>query len=694
MDEEQLRLNSLVAGLRGSVTSMQSAVTGQTTALASLSRINRDLTLEAKKLADVFTRKTDELKQSFDTLNNSIKNMSGVPGTPGGGAGAGGGQTPTGPSPTPDDSGDGPSPIADKFDKVVDVFVDQLVQAVDLLFNSIKAQTVEFLNISDELLSVGFSIDQFRASYAENNANLLASNTETNQRMLTLAGSVQDAARNTASLVDIGISPLSTDILNLAGRMGVLGQDVGKLMSVNQKLFTQGGMNSQELNGLAATLERATIEQSVNTENLIMAIDRLSDALPALNLAGLSEEASQLTLELTKALPAGMKSQAGAFVAALTTTEGAIRASALGFTDVFQLIQELGPKGAAQRLIQQVDTAGLTVEQLGKSVNNSVLGIAATGDVIGSVGQMALQLRQGFGKADEAGAQKQIEGLNEGFENLKTEFMKPISEGIASFAEGFITQIPVVIDFIKENGEVLAELTTKALGFFQQMVFGILEYLPTIIRTVGTISGALLPFIALKSVDAVGRSIQFGIDRSNLLLQQIVAQLRINSAKQTASSAASTVGGMAGLAGRALGLLTGPVGMIALSVGGALLGEVLSSKVASPLEDISSKIGKLDITQERQLQVAEEEAVQRRLDAQRQYQREQASEFDTFLKNFMARNIDEMAMSRNAQNTVMGILVDRVEELTEVTRGTGREMGEVVEAGRAADALRTEVEPQ
>ena len=674
---------------------MNSTVSKNNDVVGSLNASIRSTNRGAAGVAETFKETTTELKKSLDNLAASI----------GGGANFGGGNGgPTaagaplqGPTPGGSTLDEAVNPLAEKFTflgGVVEKLEAVFVMTLDRFVSEVKSQTVQFANISDRLLSVGFSFDQFRDVYALNNKNFLDASEDTNQRMLTLAGSVQDAARNTASLVDIGISPLSKDILNLAGRMGVLGLDVGKLMSVNQKLFTQGGLNSQELNGLAATLERATIDQSVNTENLIMAIDRLSDALPALNLAGLTEEASQLTLELTKALPAGMKSQAGAFVAALTTTEGAIKGAQFGITDVFQSIQELGAKGAARRLVQEIDSAGRYVEQLGQGVNNSVLGIAATGDVVGSLGQMALQLKQGFGKADESGAQKQIEGLNEGFQNLKTEFMKPISEGIASFAEGFITQIPLIIDFIKENGEVLAELTTKALGFFQQMVFGILEYLPTIVRTIGAISGALLPFIAAKIIDTTGIAIKSGITKSNALLTQLVIQSRANSVKQAASGAAGGLAGMAGFAGRALGLLTGPVGMIALSIGGGLLGEALASKVSAPLEDISSKIGKLDITQERQLQVAEQESVQRRLDAQRTYQREQASEFDTFLKNFMARNIDEMAMSRNAQNTVMGILVDRVEELTEVTRGTGRQMGEVVEAGRAADALRTEVEPQ
>ena len=402
MDEEQLRLNTLVAGLRGSVTSMQTAVTGQTTALASLSRINRDLTLEAKKLADVFTRKTDELKKSFDTLNTSIKNMTGVPGA-GGGAGAGGGQPPTGPSPIPDDPQEEPSKIAEAFDKVTNLFVDQLVQAVDLLFNSIKAQTVEFLNISDELLSVGFSIDQFKASYAENNANLLASNTETSQRMLTLAGSVQDAARNTASLVDIGISPLSTDILNLAGRMGVLGQDVGKLMSVNQKLFTQGGMNSQELNSLAATLEKASINQSVSTDKLVDSLEKLTQALPTLNIAGLADEASQLTVELAKNLPAGMKDLAGTIVANLSTAEGAIRAKALGMGDMFEMVNRLGVEKTVELLTTQLKDAGKQVSAYGQSVRNSVIGAEALKNVFGEVGVLSQQFLQGSERAGEGG---------------------------------------------------------------------------------------------------------------------------------------------------------------------------------------------------------------------------------------------------------------------------------------------------
>lgn len=687
MDEDQLRLNSLVAGLRGSVTSMQSAVTGQTTAIASLSRINRDLTLQAKNLADVFTRKTDELKKSFDTLNNSIKNMAGVPGTPGGGAGAGGGQPPTSPSPTPDESGDGPSPITDKLDKAVDIFVDQLVQAVDLFFNSVKAQTVEFLNISDKLLSVGFSIDQFRTSYAENNANLLASNTETNQRMLTLAGSVQDAARNTASLVDIGISPLSTDILNLAGRMGVLGQDVGKLMSVNQKLFTQGGLNSQELNSLAATLEKASIDQSVSTDKLIDSLEKLTQALPTINIAGLSDEASQLTVELAKNLPAGMKDLAGTIVANLSTAEGAIRAQALGIGDMFEMVNRLGVEGAAELLGTQLKDAGKQVSEYGQSVRNSVIGAESLKNVVGEVGVLAQQFTQGSERAGEGGTLKILESFFESFNNLKEEIMKPIQEAGAELANIIMQYVPAISDFIQQNGgaikNFLVELVKGSFSFFK----GFLTWAPNLIRVMGTIFGALTGYFMARRI--------IGVARDSVFATMVGALVAIAANTAALSLGAGSAAGL-GAGAAAATTLTGAqtAGLVVGTVVGAGVGLAMADELATPLEGMVDSITSIESQMKRREARDENKETVDRLDNLNYFQREQASEFDTFLKNFMARNIDEMAMSRNAQNTVMGILVDRVEELTEVTRGTGREMGEVVEAGRAADALRTEVEPQ
>lgn len=684
MDEEQLRLNSLVAGLRGSVTSMQSAVTGQTTALASLSKINRDLTLEAKKLADVFTRKTDELKQSFDTLNNSIKNMTGVPGTPGGGAGAGGGQTPTGPSPTPDDSGDGPSPIADKFDKVVDVFVDQLVQAVDLLFNSIKAQTVEFLNISDELLSVGFSIDQFRASYAENNANLLASNTETNQRMLTLAGSVQDAARNTASLVDIGISPLSTDILNLAGRMGVLGQDVGKLMSVNQKLFTQGGMNSQELNSLAATLEKASIDQSVSTDKLIDSLEKLTQALPTLNIAGLADEASQLTVELAKNLPAGMKDLAGTIVANLSTAEGAIRAQALGIGDIFESINRLGVDGAAELLADQLKDAGGFVSGFGQSVSNSVIGAESLKNVVGEVGVLAQQFTQGSERAGEGGTLQVIESFFESFNNLKEEIMKPIQEAGAELANIIMQYIPAISDFIQENGAAiknsLVSLVKGSFSFFM----GFLRWAPNLIRIMGTIFGALAGYFAGRKLVSAVRNGIFATMLGSL------AAIAVNTAPLSLG-AGTVAGGVAGTAAAAA--LTGAE---AAAIGvttavGAGVGLVLADELATPLEGMLDSITSIEAQGKRQEARDENKEAEDRLDKLKDIQRQQLSDFDRFLQGFMARNIDQMSMTTEGQNRILATVVERLDTLTQVTEGTGRTMGEVVDSGNDARRLRDEV---
>ena len=676
MDEEQLRLNTLVAGLRGSVTSMQTAVTGQTTALASLSRINRDLTLEAKKLADVFTRKTDELKQSFDTLNTSIKNMTGVPGY-GGGAGAGGGQTPTVPSPIPNDPGDGPSPIAEKFDKVVDVFVDQLVQAVDLLFNSIKAQTVEFLNISDKLLSVGFSIDQFRTSYAENNANLLASNTETNQRMLTLAGSVQDAARNTASLVDIGISPLSTDILNLAGRMGVLGQDVGKLMSVNQKLFTQGGMNSQELNSLAATLEKASIDQSVSTDKLINSLEKLTQALPTLNIAGLADEASQLTVELAKNLPAGMKDLAGTIVANLSTAEGAIRAQALGIGDIFESINRLGVEGAAELLATQLKDAGGFVSGFGQSVSDSVIGAESLKNVVGEVGVLSQQFTQGFERVGEGGTLQILESFFESFNNLKSEIMKPIQEAGAELANLIMQYVPAISDFIQENGGAIKNFLVSLVKVSFNMLVTLVKGLPSIVRVIGTLIGAAAGFFVAQKAYQLARDVM-----TIGLLTTIAANTAIGS---------FGLGAGVGLAGGAAAgaTLTGAA-LVGGAVGG-VVGYQMADELATPLEGMIDSLTSIEAQGKRREARDENKETAERLDKLNDIQRQQLSDFDRFLQGFMARNIDQMSMTTEGQNRILATVVERLDILTQVTEGTGRTMGEVVDSGNDARRLRDEV---
>ena len=713
MDEEQLRLNTIVGGLRSSVSTMQQSVTQNSSVLSNLNSSVKGLSKSTEVLKETFKTKTDELKKSFTDLDTSIKKLSDLtqklilakqggtppppqlPGGSGAAGGSGGSQPPSQQQPTP-----GPTPapsfgetagatIASVVESLENILVTQLTQAVGSFFSAIKAQAQEFISISDQLLSVGFSIDQFRSSYAENNSNLVGSNDELNQRMVTIAGSLQDAAKNTQSLVEAGIDPLSLDILNLAGTMGTLGQDVGKLMKVNQALFTQGGLNSDDLNSLAATLDRARVEQSVSTEKLIESMSKLESAFPQLNVAGITKEANELTIALAAQLGAGAKEQAGELVALLTTVEGSIMAQQLGIGDITKkLASGADPETVASDLISAIGpAAGRILTMGGDAAQAGAAGTAAVLETFGQVGTSLVNIFQAREKAGEGGEIDQIESFLESFGNLQKEIMKPIEEAGAMLAEKFSQYVPAILEMIQTYSPSIKNgIMTVVNGILQVgkiLLFG----LPNIIRVLGTLVGALAGF----------KIVSLAVSAKKTAADAIIIGLLTTIAAPIAAASLGTAGAAgAAAAGAATAAMTGAQAA-ALGVGaavGAGVGLVLADELATPLEGMLETLESIDGTAKREEARASEKDTQDRLERLQEYQRQQASDFDRFLKDFMTRNMDQMALTNRGQGELLVMIGEKIDNLTNVTDGTPRRMGEVVEAAGAAGGLRNEDEPQ
>jgi hypothetical protein len=153
-------------------------------------------------------------------------------------------------------------------------------------------------------------------------------------------------------------------------------------------------------------------------------------------------------------------------------------------------------------------------------------------------------------------------------------------------------------------------------------------------------------------------------------------------------------GGAAGVtAGTAL---TGAqaAGVVAATAAGAVAGLVLADELATPLEGMLESLESIDGTAKREEARASEKETQEKLERLQEYQRQQVSEFDKFLKDFMTRNMEQVALTNRGQGELLVMIGEKIDNLTNVTDGTPRRMGEVVEAAGAAGGLRNEDEPQ
>jgi hypothetical protein len=282
-------------------------------------------------------------------------------------------------------------------------------------------------------------------------------------QLQTLDGGFAAANENIARLIDAGLDPNNEALLNLAGRVSVLGQNIEGLVKTNERLVGNGIVSQKNLTKLNKSLLDTSIEQGISIDRLVGSLDSLSNNLNLAVLGGDSfQKSSGILLEAAKILPKSALGNVQNLVDKVFDPNNFEKLAALGLQDIAG--GQVDPSIALQRLIDQ--GKALADQTQGQGLENA----KALYDVFG---QDFVQLLEALYNAEKLNPQQQLlkeqeDAFDKSISDLKARLTGPLDQIAAATLNTltvaiealsnsviFTEYIPKLASFIEENGAVI-----------------------------------------------------------------------------------------------------------------------------------------------------------------------------------------------------------------------------------------------
>ena len=270
----------------------------------------------------------------------------------------------------------------------------------------------EFPRIQTELAGLGSELSQLTPS------------------LRGLDGGMMLAAQNSAKLLEMGFDPLNTEVLNLAGRMGTTGQNIGVLFGSIENLIRQTDLSNDEIGGLAATVQESSEKTGVSSERIVQGLNQLSNQLALFNIGDMADGITNLTLALQTGLPAALQELPAQLIGGLVQGGPALR-SILGFEGNLEEMIQAGAGGEPAMREAIVDLRDRLDDQIGLS-KLSITELQAIAPAFGGV-EILNQIKQ-LGDAFEEGDQTAT--IKDSFYNSIDNLMNQIKEPLQAVAAG------------------------------------------------------------------------------------------------------------------------------------------------------------------------------------------------------------------------------------------------------------------
>ena len=309
------------------------------------------------------------------------------------------------------------------------------------------------------------------------------------------------AIKALAELRVAGFEQTNKNLINLATRTKISGQDTQAVIKLGQDILATGSHQEGVMDNLSKTIVDSSLKYGTTTDSMVRAVNQLSDNFQSLSVAGGLGTATEMTAELTALLGQENSKLIGSFMKELTSPKSNLNMQAiLGIEKTGDRIW-MGLQGLEES-IPAILTAGDNARRLqGSAADTSRRAFSAT---FGAMDTMVMNTRMIADKLLEA--QKKPMGIGDQLLKTLTVLKELVLDPFKSIAVGMLPSFKLFIGGLATLMGGILNLVFRVFGPFLAMGMDLIGALAGVIGMIFQAAAKLVEdFSDALSVMGLGR---------------------------------------------------------------------------------------------------------------------------------------------------------------------------------------------
>lgn len=279
------------------------------------------------------------------------------------------------------------------------------------------------------------------------------------------------AIKALAELRVAGFEKTNANLINLATRTKISGQNTGAVIKLGQDIIAAGSHQEGVMDRLAKDIVDNSLKYGTTTDSMIQAMGKLSENLQVLSVMGGTETAGSLTAELTARLGQENSALVGRLMKELTSVNGNLNMQAImGMERTGDRIN-MGMISNAQAIDDIIRGGQMAAAVQGSAAQTGRRAMQAT---FGAANQFVMDLRVAGDKLQTA--QKPVLGMWDKLSKTITVMKEVILDPLRSIAIGLLKPFQLLIGGIATLVAGFLNLVVRAFGPVIAIIFDLVGF--------------------------------------------------------------------------------------------------------------------------------------------------------------------------------------------------------------------------
>jgi len=370
-----------------------------------------------------------------------------------------------------------------------------LTSALGTTVAAVEGLKVVFSAVGEKLADSLKDITKVDQRLSVINSDLRSSITGNIDALEDTTGGLTQAAKALTELRVLGFEKNNKNLVDLATRLKLSGQDTAALFQLSQSLLSLGGLTEGSIDGLAKQVIDLSKTFGVTADSLVGAIDQLTSNLLDLNVLGGAEAAASFTANLAANVGQENAKLAGSFARTLTSVStNQNQLAIVGLEGLANQIATGATKGFGNQRDLIINAGEQVKSILGVQGNITLRQLQALRPIVGDVGVQAVRLAEELKK----GSPRETFGdrISELVSVIKENLLAPFNAAIVNLQPSFeylIGGLSIVgtslLNFVAAFTPVIS-LVFRVVGLIASLIGTIVNAISSVVDSVFSLFGA------------------------------------------------------------------------------------------------------------------------------------------------------------------------------------------------------------